>query len=598
VGARKFRKGVFVPGSSWLDNFLTCGREGLDIESRRRLRLLNWAGLSMSSVLAAWVVVQISYSAWILVAWQIGFALTTLVLLIVLRLTLATEVIAHLMSLVLLLVVTNSAYYTGGPTGANTSLFLLIPVGAVSVAGRHGLWWTLPALVAVIVMEWAQKNGYVFYNLVTEEERWLDALLTWITALGVISFLIFQFERVRDKAARESGLAREMAEEASRIKSQFVANISHEIRTPLHGILGVLDLVESEQDPSARKKLTAVARESGKLLIDVVNDVLDLSRIEAGKIELRLVDFTLARTLDQVVFLASEPAHQKGLMLKQEIEPDLPERISGDSVHLRQVLLNMMSNAVKYTEKGRIVLRVSCSRRDPEKIWLRFEVQDSGIGIEADQVDRVFEPFVQADGSSTRPHGGAGLGLAISRQLVRLMGSELRVSSQPGKGSRFWFEIEVEPAASKPERQASDEPPATSEPYKPGDDQPSVLVVEDNVINRKLAVVMLEKIGCRVSVADDGQQALAQIEHEKFDLILMDCQMPVMDGLEATRQIRKNEKAAGHGHIPIVALTAHAMENERQICFEAGMDDYLSKPFSKKDIQRIVIKWTSKEGLN
>jgi len=488
--------------------------------------------------------------------------------------------------LVLLLVVTNCAYYSGGPTGANTSLFLLIPVGAVSVAGRRGLWWTLPALAAVIAMEWARKTGYVFPYLIAEEEQWLDALLTWITALGVVSFLIFQFERVRDKAARESAAAREVAEEASRVKSQFVANISHEIRTPLHGILGVLDLVENEPDASARKKLTAVARESGKLLIDVINDVLDLSRIEADKIEIKPVDFTLARTLDQVVFLVSEPARQKGLVLKQEIEPGLPERIRGDSVHLRQVLLNLMSNAVKYTEKGRITLRLSCSQPGPEKIRLRFEVADSGIGMDADQIERVFEPFVQVDGTSTRLHAGAGLGLAISRKLVRLMGGELRVSSQPGQGSRFWFETEVDPAEPAPERDSERlTPPA------PGESRPAVLVVEDNAINRRLAVVMLEKIGCLVSVADDGQQALSQIERQEFDLVLMDCQMPVMDGLEATRQIRANEQSAGGGHIPIAALTAHAMENERQICFEAGMDDYLSKPFTKRDIERIVRKW-------
>jgi len=581
-----------VPGSSWLENFLTCGREELDIESRRRLRLINWAGLSMFSVLGAWVVGQVIFSAWALVAWQISFALSALLLLIILRLTLATEIVAHLMSLVLLLVVTNSAYYSGGPTGANTSLFLLIPVGAVSVAGRRGLWWTLPALAAVITMEWARKTDYVFPYLVADEEQWLDALLTWITSMGVISFLIFQFERSRDKAARESTAAREIAEEASRVKSQFVANISHEIRTPLHGILGVLDLVENEPDPSARKKLTAVAREAGKLLIDVINDVLDLSRIEADKIEIKPVDFMIARTLDQVVFLVSEPARQKGLVLKQEIDLGLPERIRGDSVHLRQVLLNLMSNAVNYTEKGRVTLRLSCSQPGPEKVRLRFEVEDSGIGMDADQIDRVFEPFVQADGTSTRSHGGAGLGLAISRKLVWLMGGELLVSSVPGQGSTFWFEIDVDQAASKPEcpvHRAPQEP-------APEESRPVVLVVEDNAINRRLAVVMLEKIGCLVSVADDGQTALSQIECQEFDLVLMDCQMPVMDGLEATRRIRAGEQSAGGAHIPIVALTAHAMENERQICFEAGMDDYLSKPFTKLDIERIVRKWARADG--
>lgn len=581
-----------MPGSSWLENFLTCGREELDIESRRRLRLINWAGLSMFSVLGAWVVGQVIFSAWALVAWQISFALSALLLLIILRLTLATEIVAHLMSLVLLLVVTNSAYYSGGPTGANTSLFLLIPVGAVSVAGRRGLWWTLPALAAVITMEWARKTDYVFPYLVADEEQWLDALLTWITSMGVISFLIFQFERSRDKAARESTAAREIAEEASRVKSQFVANISHEIRTPLHGILGVLDLVENEPDPSARKKLTAVAREAGKLLIDVINDVLDLSRIEADKIEIKPVDFMIARTLDQVVFLVSEPARQKGLVLKQEIDLGLPERIRGDSVHLRQVLLNLMSNAVNYTEKGRVTLRLSCSQPGPEKVRLRFEVEDSGIGMDADQIDRVFEPFVQADGTSTRSHGGAGLGLAISRKLVWLMGGELLVSSVPGQGSTFWFEIDVDQAASKPEcpvHRAPQEP-------APEESRPVVLVVEDNAINRRLAVVMLEKIGCLVSVADDGQTALSQIECQEFDLVLMDCQMPVMDGLEATRRIRAGEQSAGGAHIPIVALTAHAMENERQICFEAGMDDYLSKPFTKLDIERIVRKWARADG--
>ncbi|HUU01728.1 MAG TPA: ATP-binding protein [Myxococcota bacterium] len=564
----------------------------MDIESRRRLRLINWAGLSMFSVLGAWVVGQVIFSAWALVAWQISFALSALLLLIILRLTLATEIVAHLMSLVLLLVVTNSAYYSGGPTGANTSLFLLIPVGAVSVAGRRGLWWTLPALAAVITMEWARKTDYVFPYLVADEEQWLDALLTWITSMGVISFLIFQFERSRDKAARESTAAREIAEEASRVKSQFVANISHEIRTPLHGILGVLDLVENEPDPSARKKLTAVAREAGKLLIDVINDVLDLSRIEADKIEIKPVDFMIARTLDQVVFLVSEPARQKGLVLKQEIDLGLPERIRGDSVHLRQVLLNLMSNAVNYTEKGRVTLRLSCSQPGPEKVRLRFEVEDSGIGMDADQIDRVFEPFVQADGTSTRSHGGAGLGLAISRKLVWLMGGELLVSSVPGQGSTFWFEIDVDQAASKPEcpvHRAPQEP-------APEESRPVVLVVEDNAINRRLAVVMLEKIGCLVSVADDGQTALSQIECQEFDLVLMDCQMPVMDGLEATRRIRAGEQSAGGAHIPIVALTAHAMENERQICFEAGMDDYLSKPFTKLDIERIVRKWARADG--
>jgi len=551
--------------------------------------------------------------------------------------------------------------------------------------------------------------------------------------------LLESFSDISDRKRMELQLlaAKEAAEAASVSKSQFLANMSHEIRTPMNGVIGFLELLQRQEnmgDP--QKKYIAMALRSGETLLQLINDILDLSKIEAGKMEIVATELNLLALVEEVVDSFSGQAQIKGIELSCHVSESIPSVLRGDPVRLRQVLFNLLGNAVKFTEKGGISLVVSPGNEQEESLLVLFEVRDTGIGMVPEALEKIFDAFAQADGSTTRQYGGTGLGLTIASQLALLMGGKIDVESAPGKGSTFRFSARLEKRDGLPEipRRSSSSvqqlrtlilsTPATArttlsrqlegwgirsssterrtealrmlgsaaragKPYRimildtamleaewpglvrtiladpetagtkiiilasgtdfdadypgldfhallkkpvrqsqlfnalaafaesiaPGardvqesSDAPRgkgklssfhVLLVEDNPVNQALGVAMLSSLGCRTDVAEDGRQALAAFASGSYDIIMMDCQMPVMDGYEATRAIRREETALegrGSGHIPIIALTAHAMEGDRETCLEAGMDDYLSKPYKCHELYNVLSRWLDPGG--
>ncbi|MEF7614642.1 ATP-binding protein [Aquincola sp. MAHUQ-54] len=392
--------------------------------------------------------------------------------------------------------------------------------------------------------------------------------------------------------AQELRLARRLAEQASVAKSRFLAMMSHEIRTPMNGVLGATELLLGTPLKSDQRAFAETARQSGQVLLSILDNVLDLSRIEAGRLDVVAEPVHLRSLLGESLAVVQPAALAKGIALDVRIAADVPPHVVADALRLRQVLLNLLANAVKFTERGAVTVSVGRMREAAAdgRLMLRFEVADTGIGIPEYQISHLFEPFMQADSSTTRQHGGSGLGLAIVRQLTRLMGGEVQVRSEPGRGTCFSVTAPVGEAAAPAPGPRPDAPAEV--PVVP----PShVLLAEDNLVNQLVLQEMLSRLGCSVDVVADGDAAFDAVSRRRYDVVFMDCHMPMTDGFEATRRIRAGEPAGG-SRLPIIALTAATMPEDEAACRSAGMDDFVSKPVTMAQLAGTLSRWLPGAG--
>jgi signal transduction histidine kinase/ActR/RegA family two-component response regulator len=405
----------------------------------------------------------------------------------------------------------------------------------------------------------------------------------------------------------ELEIERDKAEAASKAKSEFLANMSHEIRTPMNGVLGLAEILLQTSLDKNQKKLTSTILSSGTSLIHIINDILDFSRIEAGKIELVSENVCVRTILEETVSMVKASAIEKGLDLQLMIDPALEMQLVGDGGRLRQVITNLVGNAIKFTDDGHVIVRASVKQKE-DAATVIVSVEDTGIGIDADKLDHMFEKFTQADYSSTRRHEGTGLGLAISKSIVELMDGSIGAKSEVGTGSTFWLKVVLPVAENVTDRSSPAETvqpeaapvsnvspitPTTVIAKVPG--KYTVLVAEDNIVNQMVIQNILDKNKYDIHLAENGAVAVEMFQALKPDVIVMDISMPMMNGLQATQEIRKMEAQHGLPPVPIIAATAHARDQDREECFEAGMNDFIAKPIKRDPINAIVEKWVEQD---
>ena len=480
-------------------------------------------------------------------------------------------------------------------SGVHATAYAVIVIGSIAVAA------TFMGLVgrAFLILAGLQLGALVAVSAFgTSHTSWPLAVL--ISAFGLTmhrAAVAFRQSAARaidhgreiDEANDALKKALESAESANIAKSQFLATMSHEIRTPMNGVLGALDLLRRTSLDAAQRRLVRTASSSGETLLGILNDVLDHSKIEAGKLELTSSSMSLKQVAQSVVTLFRGNAESKGILLLLEMDPVTPDRVFGDPQRLKQVLLNLVGNAIKFTERGTVTmdLRPALASR-PDRVAVSFGVHDTGIGMPPEELMAVFEPFHQVGGARHRRRGGTGLGLAISQRIVQAMGGRIMLDSVQGEGSHFHFVLEFELDIAGPHEPVEDTLPSPLEDEAPL--RGKVLVVEDNPVNRLIASEMLRNLGLQTLQAEDGQQALDVLANESVDLVLMDVQMPVMDGYEATQMIRAREQAAGLARVPIIAVTANAFGEDADQARAVGMDAHLAKPFTQGQLRALIAR--------